>query len=78
MLFEIEQFEQLAKLFALQMHEHENEDCFHLYREAVRELEHIKMTGRIRDARVGIDAPIEALRHLPGLQGEETQLSSMP
>ena len=53
------------------MREHQKEDWFQLYQEAVLELEHIKMTGRIRDARVGIDARIEALRHLPGLHDEE-------
>lgn len=53
------------------MREHEDEDWFRLYREAVLELEHIKMTGRIRDARLGIDVRIEALRHLPGLHDEE-------
>ena len=53
------------------MREHQNEDWFQLYQEAVLELEHVKMTGRIRDARVGITARMEALRHLPGLHDEE-------
>lgn len=53
------------------MREHENEDWFQRYQEAVLELEHVKMTGRIRDARAGIDARIEALRHLPGLHEDE-------
>jgi hypothetical protein len=33
------------------MREHEKEDWFQLYQEAVLESEHVKMTGRIRDAR---------------------------
>ena len=53
------------------MREHQKEDWFQLYQEAVLELEHVKMTGRIRGARVGISVRIEALRHLPGLHDEE-------
>ena len=60
-----------CKLFAVQMREHEKEDWFQLYQEAVLELEHVKMTGRIRDARAGISARIEALGHLPGLHNDE-------
>jgi len=53
------------------MREHQKEDWFQLYQEAVLELEHVKMTGRIRGARVGISVRIEALRHLLGLHDEE-------
>jgi len=48
------------------MREHEKEDWFQLYQEAVLESEHVKMTGRIRDARAWIDARIKTLQHIPG------------
>jgi hypothetical protein len=53
------------------MCEYEKEDWFQLCQEAVLELEHVKMTGRIRDARAGITARVEALTKIPGLHQDE-------
>jgi hypothetical protein len=44
-----------------------------LYSDALMEIEHAKMRGRISDARVGIMARFEGLKSLPGLHAEELQ-----
>lgn len=48
-----------------------SENWFDLYQKAILELERIKITGRIGDARAGISARVEELRQLPGLHNEE-------
>ena len=53
--------------------EYEDQDWFGLYREAMVELEHAKMTGRIGAARTAITARIEKLRSMPGLHTVEYQ-----
>ena len=53
------------------MGKYEKKDWFQLYQEAVLELEHVKMMGRIRDARAGITARVQALASLPGLHQDE-------
>jgi hypothetical protein len=55
------------------MRDYENQKWFELYREALLELEHLKMTGRIADARAGISARLEVLKNIPGLHREEQQ-----
>ena len=52
---------------------HENEEWIGLYRVAILELEHAKITGRIGDARTAITARIEKLKDMPGLHAEERQ-----
>ena len=53
------------------LREYEKQDWFQLYQNAVIELEHVKMTGRIRDARAGITARLELLKGIPGLHEQE-------
>jgi hypothetical protein len=55
------------------MTEYEKEHWVELYRAALVELEHAKMSGRIGDARTEIAARIESLQNLPGLHAEERQ-----
>src|ERR1700730_12024352 len=44
-----------------------------LYKKAILELEHAKMTGRIGDARTELAARVEQLREVPGLHAAEIQ-----
>ena len=53
--------------------EYEDQDWFGLYGEAMIELEHAQMTGRIGAARSAITARIEKLRSMPGLHTVEYQ-----
>jgi hypothetical protein len=52
---------------------HEAEQWFGLYRDAMVELRHAKMTGRIGETRTAITARVEKLRDMPGLHSEEYQ-----
>jgi hypothetical protein len=52
---------------------HDDQDWVGLYRVALTELEHAKMTGRIGDARASITARLEKLKEMPGLEAEERQ-----
>jgi hypothetical protein len=55
------------------MEEYESEDWIALYRAALIELEHAKMTGRVEAARTAIVARLEKLQTLPGLHPQERQ-----
>ena len=52
---------------------HEDEEWFGLYRSALIELEHAKMTGRIGDAHSSITTRLEKLKEMPSLHMEERQ-----
>ena len=53
--------------------EYQNENWVDLYRAAMVELEHAKMSGRIDTARTEIIARIEKLHSMPGLHIDERQ-----
>jgi hypothetical protein len=53
--------------------EYQNESWVDLYRAAMVELEHAKMSGRIDAARSEIVARIEKLHSMPGLHIDERQ-----
>ena len=53
--------------------EYQNENWVDLYRAAMVELEHAKMSGRIDAARSEIVLRIEKLRSMPGLHIDERQ-----
>jgi hypothetical protein len=53
--------------------DYQNESWVGLYRAAMVELEHSKMSGRIDAARSEIAARIEKLRSMPGLHIDERQ-----
>ena len=55
------------------MTDYEHESWLALYRAALVELEHAKMSGRIEAARTAISARLEKLRSIPGLHTEERQ-----
>ena len=55
------------------MFNYDNEEWVGLYTDALTELEHAKMRGRIGDARAGIMARMEKLKNLPGLYADEHQ-----
>jgi len=55
------------------MSNYDKEKWVELYRTALLELEHAKMTGRIGDARTEIAARIEKLHDIPGLHDKERQ-----
>jgi hypothetical protein len=52
---------------------YDNERWVELYSDALAELEHFKIRGRIGDARAGIATRVEELKRLPGLHGAELQ-----
>jgi hypothetical protein len=52
---------------------YENEEWFGLYRDAMLELEHAKMTGRISDTRTAVIARLEKLKDMPRFQTEERE-----
>ena len=52
---------------------HENQEWVGIYRSALMELEHAKMTGRIGDARNSIATRFEKLMQMPSLHTEERQ-----
>lgn len=53
------------------MNEFQSERWVALFQSAIEELEHARMTGRIRDANTAIVSRIERLRHIPGLHLSE-------
>ena len=53
--------------------DYDKEKWVEIYKKAILELEHAKMTGRIGDARIELAARIEKLRDVPGLHGAEIQ-----
>src|ERR1700747_1784937 len=53
------------------MNDYEKEEWWELYRTAVVELEHAKITGRVQETRIAIVAPVEKLQKLPGLHAKE-------
>jgi hypothetical protein len=53
------------------MSEYDKEKWVELYRAALLELEHAKMTGRIGDARTEIAVRIEKLHNIPGLHAKK-------
>jgi hypothetical protein len=53
--------------------DYDKEKWVELYKKAIFELEHAKITGRIGDARVEITDRIEKLRGIPGLHSAEIQ-----
>ena len=53
------------------MGDYQDENWIALYRLAVIELEHAKMSGRIEAAQAAIVARMEALQHMPGLHADE-------
>ena len=55
------------------MSDYDKEKWVELYRTALLELEHAKMTGRIGDARTEIAARVEKLHDIPGLHAKERQ-----
>lgn len=55
------------------MTDYEHESWLALYRAALVELEHAKMSGRIEAARTAVSARLEKLRSIPGLHTEERQ-----
>ena len=55
------------------MTEYDKEKWVELYRWALLELEHAKMSGRIGAARTEIANRLEQLKELPGLHSEEKQ-----
>ena len=55
------------------MSDYDKEKWVELYRTALLELEHAKMTGRIGDARTEIAVRIEKLHNIPGLHAKERQ-----
>jgi hypothetical protein len=57
----------------IDMGDYEDENWVVLYRLAVIELEHAKMSGRIEAAQAAIVARMEALQHMPGLHADERQ-----
>ena len=59
--------------YRLHMSEYDKEKWVELYRAALLELEHAKMTGRIGNARTEIAARIEKLHDIPGLHAKERQ-----
>ena len=50
---------------------YEDEDWVALYRSAILELEHAKMSGRIEAARTAIVTRLEKLHKMPGLHRDE-------
>jgi hypothetical protein len=57
----------------MENHGFRNESWVGLYRSAMLELEHAKMTGRIYAARTEIVSRLEKLHGMPGLHKEERQ-----
>ena len=55
------------------MPDYDNERWVELFIDALAELEHFKIRGRIGDARTGIATRVEKLTSLPGLHTEELQ-----
>ena len=55
------------------MAEYSDEKWIETYQQALMELEHAKMRGRIGDARADIVARVEKLKSLPGLHAREDQ-----
>jgi hypothetical protein len=55
------------------MGDYENQEWVTLYRAALSELEHAKMSGRIEATRTAIASRIEKLQHMPGLHPDERQ-----
>jgi hypothetical protein len=60
------------------MGDYEDENWVALYRLAVVELEHARMSGRIEAAQAAIVARMEALQHMPRLHADERQPSETP
>ena len=52
---------------------YENEEWFSLYRDAMLELEHAKITGRISETRTAVIARLEKLKDMPRFQTEERE-----
>jgi hypothetical protein len=52
---------------------YQNQDWYVLYCTAILELESLKLTGRIHDARSGITARLEVLKIAPGVNIKELQ-----
>jgi len=55
------------------MTDYEHESWLALYQAALVELEHAKMSGRIKATRTAISARLEKLSSIPGLHTEERQ-----
>ena len=53
--------------------DYDKEKWVELYKKAIFELEHVKVTGRIGEARAEITERIEKLRDVPGLHAAEIQ-----
>ena len=53
------------------MSDYEDENWVALYRSAIVELEHVKMSGRIEAARTAIVARVQKLHDMPGLHSDE-------
>ena len=53
--------------------DYDNERWVELYGDALTELAHCKIRGRIGDARAGIATRVEKLKSLPGLHAGELQ-----
>jgi len=53
--------------------DYDQEKWVELYKKAILELEHAKMTDRIGDARAELAARVEQLRDVPGLHAAEIQ-----
>ena len=55
------------------MRAYQDEDWYAVYTAAVLELESLKMTGRIEDARSAITSRLEVFKTAPGLHTDEYQ-----
>ena len=55
------------------MADYDKENWIEAYKQALMELEHAKMRGRIGDARSEIVARLEKLKSIPGLHAREDQ-----
>jgi hypothetical protein len=55
------------------MPDYQDENWVTVYKSAILELEHAKMSGRIEAARTASVARIEALQNVPGLHASERQ-----
>lgn len=53
------------------MTDHDQENWVALYHAALVELEHARMSGRIKEARTEIVARVEKLQGMPGLHADE-------
>jgi hypothetical protein len=52
---------------------YEKEEWYVLYRDAILELEHARITGRIADTRTAVIARLEKLKDMPRFQTEECE-----